>query len=60
MCTVITASTYYLNSATTLATINSILLAHNVVDSQLAGHLLNILYKQHTDKCDLAATASAV
>lgn len=60
MCTVITASTYYITNAAMRASIDAILLAHNVVDTTLAGHLTNILQKQQTDKCDLAATASAV
>lgn len=60
MCTVITAATYYLNAATLRSNIDSILLAHGVVDTTLAGHLTNIVYKQHTVQCDLAGVASAV
>jgi hypothetical protein len=60
MCTVITASTYYFNFATLRSDIDAILLTRGVVDPQLAGRLTDVIYKQQTDKCDLAAAASAV
>lgn len=59
MATAITASTYYFDATAFRATIDAILLSHGIVDAQLAGHLLDIIYKQQTDKCDAAATASA-
>lgn len=59
MASIITASTYYFNPTTFRADIDAILLTRGIVDLQLAGRLFDIIYKQHADKVDAAALASA-
>ena len=60
MATAITASDYYSDTTALRADVDSILLVRGIVDPQLAGRLTNVIYKQHKDKCDAAATASAL